>query len=168
MSQYGPDLSFQGHVWSTSDYFYFYFLKGVPFLPCFCFVCVAGGLCVCVAEYLCVVDSLSDVCVQKVLSTHAKRRPPHINNRSHTHRNRRPHTKKKMIPQKLFFKKKEMSIQPAPVKQFFEKKGVCNGQPLFHLRCLVLEQHHQWACTPTVFVVELDNLFLLHSMVASG
>ena len=39
-----PLLS-EGHVWSTSDYFYFYFLEGVPFLPSLCFVCVAGGLC---------------------------------------------------------------------------------------------------------------------------
>ena len=82
MSQYGPDLTVQGHVWSRNDCFYFYFFKGVPFLPSFCFVCVAGGLCVCVVEYLCVVDSLSvwatvDVCVQKVLSTRAKRRLPH-------------------------------------------------------------------------------------------
>ena len=109
MSQYGPDLSFQGHVWSTSDYFYFYFLKGVQFLPSFCFVCVAGGLCVCVVEYLCVVDSLSDVCVQKVLSTHAKRRLPHINIRPHTQNPSTTHTKIDS-PKNYFFKKRRCLV----------------------------------------------------------
>ena len=77
----------------------------MPFLPSFCFMCVAGGLCVCVVEYLCGRQFKWCVCVQKVLSTHAKRRLPHINIRPHTHRNRRPHTKK-LIPPKNFKKRR--------------------------------------------------------------
>ena len=50
-----------GCVWSTSAVSPFFLW----------FVCVAGGLCVCVVEYLCVVDSLSvwatvDVCTKGV------------------------------------------------------------------------------------------------------
>ena len=78
----------------------------MPFLPFFCFVCVAGGLCVCVVEYLCAVDSLSDVCTQSVEHSRKKASTTHKYSATHT-QNRRPHTKK-LIPQ-FFLLKKEMS-----------------------------------------------------------
>ena len=105
MSQYGPDLSFQGHVWSTSDYLYFYFSKSAIY-PIFLFrVCGRRFVCLCGRIFVCG----RQLCVQKVLSTHAKRRRPHINIRPHT---QKPSTTHKKIdsPKKYFFKKRRCLV----------------------------------------------------------
>ena len=87
--------------------------------------------CVCVAEYLCVVDAFLRECSTLFVHTHHLNCRPHTNIRPHKHTNRRPHTRNKKMGEMALLLKNKNRNNHSSTTHAPERRGLDHtGSPL--------------------------------------